>query len=400
MNKTVLWPLMKNNISRNDLDALIMYLTQDDPKLTHGPLVKDFESMWSKWLGVKYSLMVNSGASANDLTMLALREMHGAGEVIVPPLTWVSDIASVIHAGHKPVFVDINKRSLALDSEKVLAAITRKTKAVFITHVLGLNGLSDNLLTELNSLKIPLVEDVCESHGATHAGKKLGTFGLISNFSFYYAHHLTTIEGGMICTDNEELYETLRMLRSHGLVRESSSKSIKQKYLQDYPDLNQDFIFSTAAHNMRPTELNGLLGISQLKNLDENIQIRKNNFSKFLSLLDPRVFQTDFEVEGNSNYAFILILKSPDVFLRDRIEIELKSKGIEFRRGLSGGGNQLRQPYLRRTGLYPEPEKFPNVEHVHHFGWYIGNYPSLSTEFYADFSSAIDKATKSALYNP
>lgn len=395
MSEIVTWPLMKNNISRTDLDTLIKYLNQDDPKLTHGPLVKDFESKWSNWLGVKFSLMVNSGASANDLTMLALKEMYGVGEVIVPPLTWVSDIAAVIHAGHTPVFVDINKRNLAIDSEKVLAAITKKTKAVFLTHVLGLNGLSDRLLAELNRLKIPLVEDVCESHGASHSGKKLGTFGLISNFSFYYAHHLTTIEGGMLCTNNEELYEILRMLRSHGLVRESTSNKIKRRYFEDYPDLNQDFIFSTASHNMRPTELNGLLGISQLNNLDSNIQIRKNNFLKFLNLLNPDFFQTDFEIEGNSSYAFILILKHPNISLRNKIESELKSKGIEFRRGLSGGGNQLRQPYLRKTGLYPEPELFPNVEHVHNFGWYIGNYPSLTVDFYAEFLAAINNAIKS-----
>ena len=396
MNNDITWPLMKGNISKNDLEAVIEYLSSDDPKLTHGPLVNEFENLWSKWLGVKYSVMLNSGASANDLTMLAVKELYGTGEIIVPPLTWVSDIASVIHAGHSPVFVDINRKTLAIDVEKILAAITNKTKAVFITHVLGLNGLNDYLLSELSRLQIPLIEDVCESHGATHGTKKLGSLGLISNFSYYYAHHLTTIEGGMVCTNNRDVYEIIRMLRSHGLVRESSSESIRKKYTREYPDLNQEFIFSMAAHNMRPTEINGLLGLNQLKNLDSRIKIRQSNFLRFLDLLDPEIFQTDFKLEGNSNYAFILVLKNPSLKLRDKIEFELSSKGIEYRRGLSGGGNQLRQPYLKKSGLYPSPELFPNVEHIHNYSWYIGNYPDLSEDFYSDFKAAINKATELA----
>jgi CDP-6-deoxy-D-xylo-4-hexulose-3-dehydrase len=386
---------MKNNILRNDLDQLIDYLKKDDPQLTHGPKVQEFEQKWSDWLGVKYSVMVNSGASANDLTMLAIREVYGVGEIIVPPLTWVSDIASVINAGHKPVFVDINKKSLAIDTDKIISAISSKTKAVFLTHVLGLNGLTDKLLTELNNLGIPLIEDVCESHGATHSDKKLGTFGFISNFSFYYAHHLTTIEGGMICTNDPEIYEIARMLRSHGLVRESRSNDLKNRIADSFPDLNKDFIFNFASHNMRPTEINAILGLSQMARLDANIELRKSNFDKFLKNLDPTIFQVDFELMGNSNYAFILILNRPDLNFRNRVESELRLKGIEFRRGLSGGGNQLRQPYLRKSGNYPQPESLPNVDHVHHFAWYIGNYPGLSENFYIDFNSAIKSAIKS-----
>jgi CDP-4-dehydro-6-deoxyglucose reductase, E1 len=388
---------MKNNISRNDLDKLIDYLKKDDPQLTHGPKVREFEQIWSSWLGVKYSVMVNSGASANDLTMLAIRETYGLGEIIVPPLTWVSDIASVINAGHKPVFVDINKKSLAIDTDKILGAVSSKTKAVFLTHVLGLNGLTDKLLTELNRLGIPLIEDVCESHGATHNNKKLGTFGLISNFSFYYAHHLTTIEGGMICTNDPDIYEMARMLRSHGLVRESSSDNFKNRIADSFPDLNKDFIFNFSSHNMRPTEINGVLGLSQIEHLDSSIEIRRSNFNKFLKNLDPTIFQVDFELQGNSNYAFILVLNQPNLILRNKVEFELRVNGIEFRRGLSGGGNQLRQPYLKKSGIYPRPESLPNVDHVHHFAWYIGNYPSLSENFYIDFNNAINAAIKPEL---
>ena len=158
------------------------------------------------------------------MTLAALKELYGpGGEVIVPTITWVSDIAAVLHCGFEPVFVDIDPRTLGMDNEQVLAKITPRTRAVFLTHVLGYNALSRRLLDELRRRGVPLLEDVCESHGATFEGRKLGTFGLASNFSFYYAHHLSTIEGGMVCTNNADLYETVRMLRSHGMVRELDS---------------------------------------------------------------------------------------------------------------------------------------------------------------------------------
>lgn len=371
------WPLMQNNITRSDLDKLIDYLSQPDPKLTHGPMVKKFEEEWSKWLGVKYSLMVNSGSSANDLTMMALREIKGRGEVIVPPLTWVSDISAVLRAGLKPVFVDISPTTLALDPSKVFKAITPETRAVFLTHVLGYNGLTDDLLQGLRERKIPLIEDACESHGAIHRNKKVGSFGWASNFSFYYAHHMSTIEGGIVSTDDEELYDMIRMMRSHGMVRESLNLETKRRYLEENPDLNPNFIFAFPSHNMRSTELNAILGLEQLARLDENNLARTRNLNLFLSVLNAHVFQTDFEVTGSSNYAFTLVLNESDFTVRDKVERTLMAAGIEFRRGLSGGGNQLRQPYLKNLSGFPKPESLEVVDHIHHFSWYIGNYPDL-----------------------
>src|SRR5260370_9255117 len=208
------WPLMKNNIARADLDAVIELLSEDDPVLTKSKNVRAFEGEWSDWLGVKHSVFVNSGSSANLVTMAALKEIRGGGEIIVPTITWVSDIASVLWCGFQPVFVDIDPRTLGMDNEHVLERITPRTRAVFLTHVLGFNALGQQLLTELERRNIPLIEDGCESPGATFQGKKLGTLGLASNFSFYYAHHLSTIEGGMVCTNHADLCETDRMLRS------------------------------------------------------------------------------------------------------------------------------------------------------------------------------------------
>lgn len=372
---------MKNNISREDLDAVIKFLkAKDDLILTQSKNVRKFEEQWSKWLGVKYSVLVNSGSSANLLSILAIKEMYGLGEIIVPPLTWVSDIASVIQCGFKPVFVDINPRTLGMDNELVLRKITRNTKAVFLTHILGYNGISQKLLDELRLRKIPLVEDVCESYGATFKGRKLGTFGLISNFSFYYAHHMSTIEGGMISTNDHNIYEMIRMFRAHGLVREADSASLKRAYQKKYPDLNPDFIFAFPAYNMRPTEISAVVGLSQLQRLDKNNKIRSKNLKIFLSSLDPNIYQTDFETEGSCNYAFVLVLKQPNPLLAKKVMRALKAYGVEFRRGTSGGGNQLRQPYLRKIVGDKEYKKYPNVEHIHFYGFYIGNYPTLETK--------------------
>jgi CDP-4-dehydro-6-deoxyglucose reductase, E1 len=371
------WPLMRNNIIREDLDALIDYLRQDEPMLTQSVQVSAFEREWSEWLGVKYSVFVNSGSSANLITLAALREHYGTGEVIVPTLTWVSDIASVLQCGFRPVFVDINPRTLGMDNTEVIRKLNSNTRAVFITHTLGYNALSQDLLDELKARNIPLIEDVCESHGAMFQGRKLGTFGLMSNFSFYYAHHMSTIEGGIVCTDDEALYQTLRMFRSHGMVREMTSQERKSVLYDKYDDLNPDFIFMFPSYNVRSTELNAILGRSQLKRLDAQNEQRRHNLDLFLKHLSPERYFVDFDVEGNCNYAFTLVLNKPDVALRDAIMQTLREAGVEFRRGTSGGGNQLRQPYLRQY-ITPETLKqYPNVDHVHFFGFYIGNYPSL-----------------------
>ncbi len=345
--------------------------------LTQSGQVRLFEQEWSEWLGVKHSVFVNSGSSANLLTMAALRETFGPGEVIVPTLTWVSDITSVIQCGFKPVFADINPRSLGMDDEQVIARLNPQTRAVFLTHVLGYNALTPRLLDELRARSIPLIEDVCESHGATFQGRKLGGFGLMSDFSFYYAHHMSTIEGGMVSTNDPDLYEMLRMLRSHGMVRESTSEPLKRRFAKDYPDLNPDFIFAFPAYNVRSTEINAVLGRAQLKRLDQNNERRRANLRVFLDHLDPKKYRTDFNLEGSCNYAFTLILRQPDPAFSARVEERLRGARVEFRRGTSGGGNQLRQPYIRRLLGDQDLRQFQKVDHVHFYGYYIGNYPEL-----------------------
>ena len=378
--KDLTLPLMSDNIDRVDVDCLIEFLQQDPlPRLTNGPKVIEFEKAWSEWLGVKYSVFVNSGTAANELSMLALKHLYPeGGEIVIPPLAWVSDVNSVLFAGFNPVFVDINLNNLSFDLDKLEKSINENTRAIFVTHVLGLNALSDRLLKLCVDNDLLLIEDVCESHGATHNDIKLGSIGFASNFSFYFAHHMSTIEGGMVSTNNDYFYQLCRSLRSHGMVREFNDDKLIEKYAEDYPSLNQDFVFIGPGHNFRSTEINAVLGLSQLDRLDSNNESRIENFKYFVDNLDSEKYYTDFEMDGQCNYAFIVIMKDSDFDLRDRIEIAMGDGGIEFRRGLSGGGNQMRQPYFKNHNI--NFEEFPNIEHVHNFSWYIGNYPSLDMD--------------------
>lgn len=376
------WPLMQNNISRTDRSELCAFLMSDPPKLTQGREVEAFEREFAAWLGVKHAVFVNSGASANLITIAALDD-DGRDEILVPAITWVSDIAAVLHAGYTPVFVDIDPRTLGMDWQAMHTAITHHARAVFLTHCLGFNAMGRRAPAFKYGgkfVEVPIIEDCCESLGAFYEGRKLGAFGLMSNFSFYYAHHMSTIEGGMVCTNDALLYDKLRCLRSHGMTREMVSARARDAFTTTYHDLHPEFIFAEAAFNVRSTELNAVLGRSQLRALDRRNIARSDNLRTFLSELDPDKYRTDYRIEGSSNYALPLVLKHKDADLFSRVCAALDAHGCEYRRGTAGGGNQLRQPYLRRLITAPPPEQFPEAEHVHFFGLYVGNFPELQPE--------------------
>ena len=378
MTKNFNHPLMHNNFSTGDLNKVSKFVRENNI-LTQNKYVQKFENQWSKWLGVKYSVFLNSGSSANYLTFACLKYLYNLkGEVILPSLTWISDIVSVIRNDFKPIFVDINLDNLSMNENEVFKKINKNTKAIFITHAQGFNGFSKKFLDIIKKKKIILIEDVCESHGATHEGKKLGTFGLISNFSFYYAHHMSTIEGGMVCTNNKKIYEVCRMLRGHGMLREVSDKSFEKKIIKKNPKLSPKFIFMYPGFNFRNNEIGAIIGLNQIKRLNLNNKKRISNFREFIKNLDPKKFYTNYKMEGNSNYAFPIILNTNSFLKRNLFEKILKKNNIEFRRGNAGGGNQLRQPYLRSYVKKNDFKKFKNTEKIHNFGYYIGNYPSLS----------------------
>lgn len=386
------WPLIQNNINQQDKQRLVRYILNSD-RFTQGPEVKKFEEAWSQWLGVKHSLFVSSGSAANFLTLSALRDLQGTGEVILPPLTWVSDVVSVIENGFTPKFVDIDPHHLALNHELISKQITKKTKAVFLTHILGLNGLSPALLKLLKEKNILLIEDVCESHGATlgNSTKKLGSLGFASNFSFYYGHHMTTIEGGMVCTQDDTFAELLRIKRGHGMLRESKNPEKLKAFSCRSKDVYKEFDFPVVGYNFRNNELGAVLGQSQLKRLDANNRKRNLRFFRFLEQLRSDLYFTNYNLQGCSNYALLLQLHKEVGFLKPKVIAILQGLGVEFRQGMSGGGNQVRQGFLKTRGYDLNPNDFPQTELVHQLGFYIGNYPDLPLKWIDELCRELNK---------
>tara|TARA_R100000951_G_scaffold116779_1_gene130713 strand:- start:1415 stop:2575 length:1161 start_codon:yes stop_codon:yes gene_type:complete len=379
------WPLINDNIGQEDKEILADFILNSD-RFTNGPKVKEFEKLWSDWLGTKYSVMVGSGAAANYITAAIVRELKGkSGEIIVPPIGWVSDISSVINTGFTPCFVDVDLESMAITSENIKNAINENTKAIVLVHALGFDGLTEELLAIAEEHDLLLIEDCCESHGATHNSKRVGTFGDMSCFSFYFGHHITTIEGGMISTDNEEIYELARMFRSHGMIREASQKT-QQKYLQE--DLNPLFTFAVPGYNMRSTEINAVLGINQLKRLDYNVQKRVENLKVWLDNLDREKYFTNFKVKGNSSFALPLFLIDDKLSLESVCSI-LEEEGVEYRIGTAGGGNQARQPYLKNYD-FKIIGNLNNSNFIHDNALYIGNHTELDDKMIKDLCKRLN----------
>ncbi len=387
--KNYKWQLMSNNILPNDKRTLIKFIKNSN-KFTNGPKVKEFEKKWSKWLGVKYSTFVNSGASANLISINILKELNNKKkEIILPAFTWSSDVVSVINAGFKPIFVDINFKNLALNENLVKKKINKNTLAVFITHAMGFAGVTKKFIKFLRNKNIFLIEDVCESHGAKLGKKKIGTLGSISNFSFYYGHHMTTIEGGMISTNSKEIDRLAKMKRGHGLLRDSQDDKFIKATIKKNKYLNNDFIFSTEGFNLRNTELSAVLGIEQLKRLNNSIKIRNRNHKLFLKHLREDIFFKDFDLKGSSNYGLHLILKSKNTKLFKKILNLLDKKSIEYR--LGSLGNQLRQPYLKKIKTFNSFRLLKNTEHMHFFSVYIGNHQFLDEKRIIDLCQSLKK---------
>ena len=377
------WPLINDNVSQKDREVLSDFILSNQ-RLTNGLKVREFENIWSKWLGIKHSVMVNSGASGNFLSIALVKELYGIGEVIVPPLGWVSDISSVVQLGMTPVFVDISMDNLSITAENIEKAITPKTKAIVLVHCLGFNAINEKILEISKKYNLVLIEDCCEAHGATFKGQKVGSFGNISIFSFYFGHHITTIEGGMVCVNDDNANDIVRLFRSHGMTREGSQE-LQDNFVRNYPELNPLFTFAVAGFNVRSTEINAVLGIEQMNRIDSNVDKRRHNFKVWLDNLDKNKFYTEFDVEGNSNFALPLIMKKG---YEDRFDINddfsgvrdiLDLSGVEYRLGTAGGGNQALQPYLKKYEYRIEGD-LTNVNYVHGNSLYIGNHTDLNDE--------------------
>ena len=357
------WPLMQTAITDSDKKALVDFIQSCD-RYTCGPKVKQFEDEWSRWLGCKHSLYVTSGSGANFLLLASVKEMFkipDGSKVLVPACTWVTNVAPVFQLGLEPVFCDVDLETYSFD---VNTLPDEDIKIVFITHLLGLNSPVEKLKEKYpNAI---FLEDICESHGVKGPdGMRRGSTGLGSTFSFYYGHHMTTIEGGMICTDNEELYELMKIKRSHGMAR-LLSPHLYQEAIKKHPQIDPSFLFLTDGYNFRNTELNAVIGIEQLKRLDENIEIRRKNFEYFADNLDPNIFYVPHKDEGNSSYAFPFVCKKTED--REKLKSIFNELGIECRPIVSG--NLLLHPFLEK---WKDSVDVPNANKLNFGGVYIGN---------------------------
>jgi len=372
------WPLINDNITQRDKEVLIEWLQEPDVRFTQSKYVRKFEQAWSEWLGVKYTVFVNSGASANYIMASIMKELKGGGEVIVPPIGWVSDIAPLVNLGLTPVFVDVDLENMAITYENIKAAVNDKTIGITLVHALGFDALTDDLIDLAKEKDLVLIEDCCESHGATHNGVKIGNFGLMSNFSFYFGHHITTVEGGVVCTNDERVYQLAKMFRSHGMIREVSEE-YKNEYASNYPDLNPLFTFAVPGYNLRNTEFNAVLGLEQINKLDFAVEKRAENLKVWLDNLDQERYFTGYNLEGNSSFALPLVLADKDKDLFQRVCNTLEKQSVEYRIGTAGGGNQARQPYLEKYE-YRILGSLDVANHIHDYGLYIGNHTELTEE--------------------
>jgi len=363
--KNMFWPLMKSAITESDKIKLIEFIASTD-KFTCGEKVAEFEKNWCEWLACKHSLFVTSGSTANILLLSAVKELYkipNGSKVLVPACTWVTNVSPVFQLGLEPVFCDINLKDYSFDTENL--PNDEDIKIVFVTHLLGFNAPIDKLKEKYP--KAIFLEDICESHGIKEpSGRKRG-HGTGSTFSFYFGHHMTTIEGGMVCTNNTELYELMRLKRNHGCARHLLPENY-DKVTSQYPDINPAFLFLTDGYNFKNTEINAVLGIEQLKRLDENIQIRKDNYEYFIKKLIH--YEDYFHIPDtsslNSSYAFPIICKNKDN--RPGVIKGLNDLGVEHRPIVSG--NLLKHPFLHK---WKDTCTAPNADILHYNGVYVGN---------------------------
>ena len=361
------WPLMKDTISFGDRLKLAKFCLTTG-RFSAGPLVKDFERAWSSWIGSEDSLFVSSGSTANFLLVAAVKDLFGLKDgdaVLLPACTWVTNVSPIMQQGLRPVFCDINLSDFSFDIENAKKIAAKENiKMIFVTHLLGYSADIEKLREVFPNAII--IEDVCESHGCRGPdGSRRGSEYIGGTFSFYFGHHMTTIEGGMVSTNNDELADLMRQKRCHGLARESKHYD---RYALENPDIIRSFLFMTDGYNFRNTDLGAYLGLIQLKRLDGMVQTRNNNYQLFHKLI--KKFENKLYVPSINNrissFAFPLICK--DGANRAALMLEMEANGIEFRPIVSG--NLLRQPFLKEYGGDTSME---NADLLHDNGLYISN---------------------------
>ena len=375
-------PLMKNAFL-NEYEtkkALSEFILKAD-KLSMGEKCLEFERKFAIEQGRKDAVLFNSGGSANLALFQSLKNLDKIQEdcyLGFSAITWATNVMPIIQLGFSPVAVDCNPSTLNIMSSNLLECIKEyPLKVLFITNALGFAGDLDNIKEICDRKGILLLEDNCESLGTELNTDKAGNFGLASTFSFFVAHHMSTIEGGMVCTDDEELAEMMRMVRANGWDR--NINAIKQaKWRNRYgvtSEFDAKYTFYDLGFNMRPTEITGFLGLEQLKYLKENIKKRETNYFHFEDIISNNSDFISFSrehIKFLSSFALPIVCKTP--ILRDKYLAQFSGAGIEIRPMIAG--NIQEQPFYKK--YVTNIRNVPGADFIQDNGFYCGNYPELS----------------------
>ena len=382
-------PLVKDTIDNDDIEKLIEWL-RTFPRLTKGELTERYESMWADFLGCKHAVYVNSGSSANLLmlyTLIAAGKLCKGDRVVVPAVSWATDLAPVVQLGLEPILCDCNMEDLSVDLNCLEDLVKRgDIKALMFVSVLGLVPNMDEVIRLCELHDVILLEDSCESLGSEFDNKKLGTFGLMSSFSMYFGHHMSTIEGGMVCTDSSDMYNMLKCLRSHGWDRDLD-EGYRQALRKDHPssDFENLYKFYYYGFNFRPTDLQAFIGIQQLEKLDSVIETRHKNYLLYCSLFSNLHWEPQTQREGIyiSNFAYPVIHPR-----REEIVARLSEEQISVRPLICGS--------LELQPFWPERKpvaKHKNAELVNDFGFYVPNNHQITEQEIRKVCSVMNEFT-------
>lgn len=351
-------------------------------QLSIGKHCREFESKFAKWQGRQYCVFVNSGSSANLILLQALLNtgrLKKGDEVWFSSLTWSTNAMPLMQLGYTPIPMDIELDTLNVSLDSLKRSIEGKNiKALFITNVLGFCDNIDAIAEYCTAQNILLIEDNCESMGTVYKGKKLGNYWLASTFSTYIGHHMSTIEGGLVCTDDRELYINLIMTRAHGWDRNLPAdiqQEIRAKYGVGW--FYAKYAFYTLGYNVRPNEVNGFIGSDQIQYLDEIVSIREANFQRFVAKINanPDFYPIKYEhIDILSNFALPIVCKTTEAL--ERYKVSFEQAEVEIRPIISWDITE----HIFWKEAYGTLNKKTTAQLVHSQGFYFGNSPEYTEE--------------------
>jgi len=375
-------PLVKPSFGADEINEAIDSLFST--WVTMGKKVKTFEERFASYLGVKNATMLNSGSSANLVALSVItnplfkRQVPAGSEVLTPAVTWSTTVFPIINVGLKPILVDVSLEDYNIDMDALEAAITPKTKVLMPVHLLGAPADMNRMMEIAEEKNLLVMEDTCESHGSEIGGRKAGSFGDLATFSFFMSHHITTVEGGMLVTNNEEIFEMAKAMRAFGWIRDLKNK---ESYAKQSPHVDPNFLFVNTGYNFRPTEMQGAFGMHQVGKLEKFIEARRKNhffWNKALEeFSDYLILPQERKGTRHVAFAYALTVKPNAPFTKKALVEHLNKNLIETRQ--IEAGNMAEQPAMK---ILPHAAHgdLPNSKLIMKNGFFFGNHQALGKE--------------------